>query len=170
MLVSATHQHKSVIGIHMSPLSFEFPSHLPPIPPSKLSLRPRNIFYFFNWRIITLQYCISFCCIMWISYAFSRFSRVRLFATPWTIACHTPLSMEFSQARILEWVVAPPPGDLPNPGIEPVSPALRAVSLPLSHQGGLNQQYVFVYPLLLEPPSLPHHLTRSSQSPEHTYS
>ena len=33
---------------------------------------------------------------------------------------------------------APPPGDLPNPGIEPASPALQADSLPLSHQGNLR--------------------------------
>ena len=31
-------------------------------------------------------------------------SHVRLFATLWTIACQAPLSMEFSQARILKWV------------------------------------------------------------------
>ena len=34
------------------------------------------------------------------------------------------------QARILEWVSLPSPGDLPNPGIEPKSPALKAGSLP----------------------------------------
>ena len=39
------------------------------------------------------------------------------------------------QARILEWVACPTPGDLPNPGIEPASPALQADSLPPSHQG-----------------------------------
>ena len=39
------------------------------------------------------------------------------------------------QARILEWLPIPTPGDLPNPGIEPRSPALQADSLPLSHQG-----------------------------------
>ena len=33
------------------------------------------------------------------------------------------------QARILEWIAIPPPGDLPNPDIEPVSPALQADSL-----------------------------------------
>ena len=33
------------------------------------------------------------------------------------------------QARILEWVACPPPGDLPNPGIKPRSPALQANSL-----------------------------------------
>ena len=39
------------------------------------------------------------------------------------------------QARILEWVVVPPPRDLLNPGITTTSPALQADSLPLSHQG-----------------------------------
>ena len=39
------------------------------------------------------------------------------------------------QARILEWVAMPSPGDLPNPGIEPRSPALQADSLPLEPQG-----------------------------------
>ena len=34
------------------------------------------------------------------------------------------------QARILEWVAASFPGDFPNPGIEPISPALQADSLP----------------------------------------
>jgi len=40
-----------------------------------------------------------------------------------------------SQARTLEWFPFPSSGDLPNPGIEPVSPALKAYSLLLSHQG-----------------------------------
>ena len=39
------------------------------------------------------------------------------------------------QARILEWVAFPSPGDLPNPGIEPKSPALQADSLPAEPQG-----------------------------------
>ena len=34
------------------------------------------------------------------------------------------------QARILEWVAFPPPGDLPNPGMEPRSPKLQTDSLP----------------------------------------
>ena len=40
-----------------------------------------------------------------------------------------------SQARILEWVVIPFPRDLPDPGIEPTSPALQVDSLLLCHQG-----------------------------------
>ena len=39
------------------------------------------------------------------------------------------------QARILEWVTFPSPEDLPNPGIEPRSPALEADSLPAEPQG-----------------------------------
>ena len=39
------------------------------------------------------------------------------------------------QARILEWVPFPSPGDLLNPGIEPRSPALQAVSLPAEPPG-----------------------------------
>ena len=42
-----------------------------------------------------------------------------------------------SHARILEWVAFSSPGDLPDPGIKPMSPALQADSLPLSHQGRL---------------------------------
>ena len=41
-----------------------------------------------------------------------------------------------SQARILEWVAFPSPGDLPDPGIEPVSPALQVGSSLLSYLGG----------------------------------
>ena len=45
--------------------------------------------------------------------------------------------MEFSRARILEWVAFPfpSPGDLPNPGIEPWYPTLQADSLPAEPQG-----------------------------------
>ena len=39
------------------------------------------------------------------------------------------------QARILEWVAFPFPGDLPNPGIEPRSPALQAYSLSAEPKG-----------------------------------
>ena len=39
--------------------------------------------------------------------------------TLWTVAHQAPLWI--LQARILEWVAMPPPEDLPNPGIEPVS-------------------------------------------------
>ena len=52
--------------------------------------------------------------------------RVRLFATPWTVAYEAPLSMEFSGQECWSGLPFPSPGDLPNPGFEPGSPALHA--------------------------------------------
>ena len=52
-------------------------------------------------------------------------SRVLLFATPWTVACQAPPSMEFSSQEYWSGLPFPSPGDLPNPGIEPRSPALQ---------------------------------------------
>ena len=55
-------------------------------------------------------------------------SHVRLFATPWTVAHKAPQSMEFSRQEYWSGLPFPSPGDLPDPGINPGSPAL-------SHQG-----------------------------------
>ena len=49
----------------------------------------------------------------------SCFSRVQLFATLWAIARQAPLSMGFSRQEYLSGLPGPPPGDLPDPGIEP---------------------------------------------------
>ena len=57
-------------------------------------------------------------------------SAVRLFATPWTIAHQAPLSMVFPRPEYWSGLPFPSPGDLPDPGIEPRSPALQADSLP----------------------------------------
>ena len=53
-------------------------------------------------------------------------SRVRLFATPWTVAHQAPRSMGFSRQEYWSGLPFPSPGDLPDPGIEPRSPALQA--------------------------------------------
>ena len=55
-------------------------------------------------------------------------SRVWLFATRWT-AAHQALSMGFSRQEYWNGLPFPSPGDLPNPGIEPRSPALQADAL-----------------------------------------
>ena len=58
------------------------------------------------------------------------------FATPKTIAHQAPLSMGFPRQEYWSGLLFPPPEDLPNPEIEPlspVSPAPQAVSLPLNH-------------------------------------
>ena len=62
-------------------------------------------------------------------------TRVRLFATPWTVAYQAPSSMGFSRQEYWSGLPFPSPGDLPNPGIEPGSPALRQMLYCLSHQG-----------------------------------
>ena len=54
---------------------------------------------------------------------------IRLSATPWTVSRQAPLPMEFSRQESLSGYPFPSPGDLPNPGIEPRSPALQANSL-----------------------------------------
>ena len=46
---------------------------------------------------------------------------VRLFATPWTVARQAPLSMGFSRLGYRSGLPCPPPGDLPHPGMEPLS-------------------------------------------------
>ena len=50
------------------------------------------------------------------------------------IACQASLSMGFPRREYWSGLSFPSPGDLPNPGTEPLSPALQADSLPLSHQ------------------------------------
>ena len=69
-------------------------------------------------------------------------SRVRLFATPWTVAFQASPSMGFSRQEYWSGLPCPSPGDLPNPGIEPGSPALEADALtsepPKLTQNGLK--------------------------------
>ena len=54
----------------------------------------------------------------------SRFSHVQLFATLWTVALQAPLSMGFPRQKYWSGLPFPPPGDLPDSGIEHGSPAL----------------------------------------------
>ena len=56
-------------------------------------------------------------------------SHVQLFVIPWPVARQAPLSMGFSRQKYWSRLPCPPPGDLPNPGIEPRSPALWADAL-----------------------------------------
>ena len=51
-------------------------------------------------------------------------SRVQLFVTPWTVAHQAPPSVRFSRHGYWSGLPFPSPGDLPDPGIEPRSPAL----------------------------------------------
>ena len=56
---------------------------------------------------------------------------VRVFATPWTVACQAPLSMGFSRQEYQSGLPFPSPWGFPNLGIEPRSPMLQVESLPI---------------------------------------
>ena len=68
-------------------------------------------------------------------------SSVGLFATPWTVAYQAPQSMEFSRQEYWSGLPFPSPRDLPDPGIEPGSPTLRADALPSEPPGKLFKMY-----------------------------
>ena len=63
--------------------------------------------------IRVLYWCVCICA--------QLLSHVRLFATPWTIAYQAHLSMGFSKQEYLNGLPFPPPGDLSDPGIIPMS-------------------------------------------------
>ena len=64
------------------------------------------------------------------------------FAILWTVTHQAPLSMGFPRKESWNVLPYPSPGDLPDPGIKPGSPALQADSYPLSHQGS---PYVLIH-------------------------
>ena len=68
-------------------------------------------------------------------------SRVQLFATPWTVAHQAPPSMGFSRQEYWSGLPSLSPGDLPDPGIEPRSPALQADALPSEPPGKPVSQF-----------------------------
>ena len=65
----------------------------------------------------------------------SCFSYVRLFVTLWTVVHQAPLSMGFSRQEHWNGLPFPPPGDLPDPRIEPGSPMVQADCLPSEPPG-----------------------------------
>ena len=69
-------------------------------------------------------------------------------ATPWTVARQAPLSMGFSRQEYWSGLPFPSPGDLPNPGIEPGSPALWADSLPTELWGKPPSHVIYPQPYL----------------------
>ena len=65
----------------------------------------------------------------------SCLSHVQLFVTLGTVACQAPLIMGFSRQEYWSGLPCPPAGDLPNPGIKPISPALQVDYLSLAPPG-----------------------------------
>ena len=95
----------------MSDINF---GKFPTITTSKISL-------LFFLLLLVFPLCIS----EWVK----SLSRVWLFANPWTVAYQAPPSMGFSRQEYLSGLPFPSPGDLPDPGIKPRSPAFQADTL-----------------------------------------
>ena len=68
-------------------------------------------------------------------------SRVQCFVTPWTVVHQAPLSMGFSRQEYWSGLSFPSPGDIPDPGIERMSPALQAASSLSEPPGKPKMQY-----------------------------
>ena len=95
----------------------------------------------------------------WVAISFSNawkwkvkvksLSHVWLFVTPWTAAYQALLSMGFSRQEYWSGLPFPPPGDLPDPGVKPMSCLLywQAGSLPLVPLGSRIAIPTFVYSL-----------------------
>ena len=85
---------------------------------------------------------------VWV-YVLSRFSHIQLFLTLWTVAHQALLSMRFSRQEYWSGLPCPSSGDLPNPGMEPVSltsPALADEFLTTnSTWEALSYVYAFIY-------------------------
>ena len=73
----------------------------------------------YTLKVLVAQWCLTLC-------------------DPWTVAHQAPLGMEWSRQGYWSGLPFPSPGDLPNPGIEPRSPALQADSLPSELPGKPN--------------------------------
>ena len=84
-----------------------------------------------------------------IKWKWKLFSRIRLFATPWTVTRQASLFVGLLQAKILEWFGRSPPGGLPKPGMEPRSPALQVDSLPSEPPGNVIWSWVYINPVFL---------------------
>ena len=102
----------ALFQIHQK-LRISFRQCLQDPPPSGLSYPPPKLIFYWSTPCLKSQ---SVSC-----------SVVLDSVTPWTIAHQAPLSMEFSSQEYWSGLPFPFPGDLPDPGIEPVSPALQAV-------------------------------------------
>ena len=101
-----------------------------------LSGRPfpsSSIIYLFTLFLIRMQSDCYF--IHWVTIHLLLLSCVQFFVTTWTVACQAPLFMGLPRQESWSGLPFPSPGDLPNPGLKPLSPAWQVDSLPLSHPG-----------------------------------
>ena len=83
---------------------------------------PHLIIKTFKFYVINIH---IFICIQYMyTYMLNHFSHVQLFETIWVVAHQAPMSMEFSRQEYWSGLPLPTREDLPDPVIEPMSPAL----------------------------------------------
>ena len=94
-------------------------------------------------RVQTIIF-LSFIVLVWLKCMHAQLlSLVWLFATPWTVACHTPLFMEFSKQEYWNGLPFLTPGALCNPGIEPVLAGRFFTTVPPRSQGKISHIFLF---------------------------
>ena len=98
---------------------------------------------------IRFRYAYAYMCIHTHTHACAwSFSHIRLSATPWTVAAGLLCPWEFSRQEYWSSLPWPPPGDFPNPEIEPRSPTLQADSLPSQPSGKPIHTHTHMYRLM----------------------
>ena len=97
--------------------------------------------------------CVCVCARTHVCHAvLNCFSCVQLFATPWAVDCQAPLSMGFSRHKYQSGWPCPPPGDLPDPGIEPSSLMSSALAGGFFTTSTTWEAYIYIY-MYLDPES-----------------
>ena len=89
-------------------------------------------------------FCHRHSCCCWNHNEVKLLSHVRLFATHWTVVYQSPPSMGFSRQECWTGLPFPSPGDLPDPGIEPGSPAFQADALTSEPPGNHHSHLGFM--------------------------
>ena len=83
-------------------------------------------------NVLTHETCVCVCVCVCVSVSVcaqaQSLSCVWLFATPWMVVCQAPLSIRFSRQEYWNGLLFPSPGDLPDPGTEPMSSACPALA------------------------------------------
>ena len=107
-----------------------------------MSSSDRGDFYFFLSDVHDFYFLVLLIALASESEVAQTCPTVRLFETPWTVAYQAPPSMGFCRQECWSGLPFPSLGDLPDPGIEPGSPALQADALPSEPPGKPDRHYL----------------------------
>ena len=105
------------------------------LPGAKGSLTPANVYKQIPFRMTPRVFLLFFYLKKKKMCKCQLHSHVQLFATPWTVICHVPLSMGFPRQEYWTGLPFPTPRELPDSGIEPTFPALAGGFFPTAPPG-----------------------------------